>query len=108
MSKTCTHPHLVVFVNHGYDVVATSRYFGECGNLYNRPIQQPILAYSSSGGLFAAAAFKIIFFFKQKTAYEMFYARAMNDILFDPLVRPNATGQHLIDVLETYAGRRTN
>jgi hypothetical protein len=39
---------------------------------------------------------------------ELIYQRQMNEILFDSAVRPTPTGQHLINVIETYAGRRGN
>ena len=108
MNETGLKPLLGGSVNIGVDVAATAGPFDEGGKIDTNTIQQPILVYSSSGGLFAGAAFKGGGILPEQKSNEMFYARAMNDILFDPLVRPNATGQHLIDVLETYAGRRTN
>ncbi len=108
MNETGLKPLLGGSVNIGVDVAATAGPFDEGGKIDTTTIQQPILVYSSSGGLFAGAAFKGGGILPEQKSNEMFYARAMNDILFDPLVRPNATGQHLIDVLETYAGRRTN
>ena len=82
--------------------------FDEGGKNDTTTIKEPILVYSSAGGLFAGAAFKGGGILPAQKNNEMFYGRTMNDILFDPAVRPNATGQHLIDVIETYAGRRTN
>lgn len=108
MNETGLKPLLGGSVNIGVDVAATAGPFDEGGKIDTTTIQQPILVYSSSGGLFAGAAFKGGGILPEQKSNEMFYARAMNDILFDPAVRPNATGQHLIDVLETYAGRRTN
>ena len=108
MNETGLKPLLGGSVNIGVDVAATAGPFDEGGKIDTTTIQQPILVYSSSGGLFAGAAFKGGGILPEQKSNEMFYARGMNDILFDPAVRPNATGQHLIDVLETYAGRRTN
>ena len=39
---------------------------------------------------------------------ELYYGRTMNDILFDPTIRPSGTGQHLINVIETYSGKKTS
>ena len=108
MNETGLKPLLGGSVNIGVDVAATAGPFDEGGKIDTTTIQQPILVYSSSGGLFAGAAFKGGGILPEQKSNEMFYARGMNDILFDHAVRPNATGQHLIDVLETYAGRRTN
>lgn len=108
MNETGLKPLLGGSMNIGVDVAATAGPFDEGGKIDTTTIQQPILVYSSSGGLFAGAAFKGGGILPEPKSNDLFYARSMNDVLFDPSVRPNAAGQHLIEVLETYAGRRTN
>ncbi len=108
MNETGLKPLLGGSVDIGVDVAATAGPFDEGGKIDTTTIKAPILVYSSAGGLFAGAAFKGGGILPAQKNNEMFYGRSMNDILFDPSVRPNATGQHLIDVIETYAGHPTN
>jgi lipid-binding SYLF domain-containing protein len=108
MNETGLKPLLGGSISIGVDVAATAGPFDEGGKIDTTTIQQPILVYSSSGGLFAGAAFKGGGILPETKSNVLFYSRSMNDILFDPSVRPNAAGQHLIEVLETYAGRRRN
>ena len=92
----------------GVDIAATAGPFDEGGKIDTTTIKEPILVYSSAGGLFAGAAFKGGGILPAAKNNDLYYGRSMNDILFDSSIRPNATGQHLIEVIETYAGRRTN
>jgi lipid-binding SYLF domain-containing protein len=108
MNETGLKPLLGGSVDIGVDVAATAGPFDEGARIDTTTIKDPILVYSSAGGLFAGAAFKGGAILPARKNNELFYARTMNDILFDPAVRPNPTGRHLIDVIETYAGRRTN
>ena len=68
-------------------------------------MKSPILVYTSAEGLFAGAAFKGGGILPATKNNDVYYGRSMNDILFDPAIRPTATGQHLIDVIQTYAGQ---
>ncbi|HRQ90546.1 MAG TPA: lipid-binding SYLF domain-containing protein [Bacteroidia bacterium] len=95
-------------VNVGVDVAATAGPFDEGGKIDTTTIKDPILVYSSAGGLFAGAALKGGGILPAEKNNELYYGRGMNDILFRPGTSPTASGQHLIDVIETYAGRRTN
>lgn len=108
MNETGLKPLLGGSVNIGVDVAATAGPFDEGGKIDTTTIKDPILVYSSAGGLFAGAAFKGGGILPAQKNNEMVYGRSMNDILFDPAVHPTATGRHLIDVIETYAGRRSN
>ncbi len=108
MNETGLKPLLGGSVDIGVDVAATAGPFDEGAKIDTTTIKDPILVYSSSGGLFAGAAFKGGGILPAHKNNDLFYGRTMNDILFDPTVRPNPTGQHLIDVIETYAGRRSN
>lgn len=108
MNETGLKPLLGGSVDVGVDVAATAGPFDEGGKIDTTTIKAPILAYSSAGGLFAGAAFKGGAILPAQKNNDLFYGRSMNDILFDPAVRPNATGQHLIGVIETYAGRLAN
>jgi len=108
MNETGLKPLLGGSVDVGVDVAATAGPFDEGGKIDTTTIKAPILAYSSAGGLFAGAAFKGGAILPAQKSNDLFYGRPMNDILFDPAVRPNATGQHLIGVIETYAGRLAN
>ncbi len=106
MNETGLKPLLGGTVDIGVDVAATAGPFDEGAKIDTTTIQAPILVYSASGGLFAGAAFKGGGILPAQKNNEIYYGRAMNDILFSPAVRPSAAGQHLIDVIETYAGRR--
>jgi len=108
MNETGLKPLLGGSVDVGIDVGATAGPFDEGAKIDTTTIKEPILVYSSAGGLFAGAAFKGGGILPAQKNNEVYYARTMNDILFDPAIRPSATGQHLIDVIETYAGRRAN
>ncbi len=106
MNETGLKPLLGGTVDIGVDVAATAGPFDEGAKIDTTTIKDPILVYSSSDGLFAGAAFKGGGILPAQKNNEIYYGRTMNDILFDPAVRPSATGQHLIDVIETYAGRQ--
>jgi lipid-binding SYLF domain-containing protein len=108
MNETGLKPLLGGSVDIGVDVAATAGPFDEGAKIDTTTIKDPILVYSSAGGLFAGAAFKGGGILPAQKNNDLFYGRPMNDILFDPTVRSNPTGQHLIDVIETYAGRRSN
>jgi lipid-binding SYLF domain-containing protein len=108
MNETGLKPLLGGSVDIGVDVGATAGPFDEGAKIDTTTIKEPILVYSSAGGLFAGAAFKGGGILPAQKNNELYYARTLNDILFDPAVRPSTTGQHLINVIETYAGRRAN
>ena len=108
MNETGLKPLLGGSVDIGVDVAATAGPFDEGAKIDTTTIKDPILVYSSAGGLFAGAAFKGGGILPAQKNNHLFYGRPMNDILFDPTVRSNPTGQHLIGVIETYAGRRSN
>lgn len=108
MNETGLKPLLGGSVNIGVDVAATAGPLNEGGKLDTTTVQSPILVYSDVAGLFVGAAFKGGGILPAQKNNDLYYGRSMNDILFDPAVRPTVTGQHLIDVIETYAGRRTN
>lgn len=106
MNETALKPLLGGSLDVGVDVAATAGPNDTGGKIDTTTIQAPILVYSSAEGLFAGAAFKGGGILPAKKNNEIYYGRAMNDILFDSAVRPTATGQHLIDVIRTYAGQR--
>lgn len=108
MNETGLKPLLGGSVNIGVDVAATAGPLNEGGKFDTTTVQSPILVYSDVEGLFVGAAFKGGGILPAQKNNDLYYGRSMNDILFDPAVRPTATGQHLIDVIETYSGRRTN
>lgn len=108
MNETGLKPLLGGSVDVGVDVAATAGPFEEGAKIDTTTIKDPILVYSTSGGLFAGAAFKGGAILPAQKNNEFYYGRGMNDILFDPAVRPTQTGLHLIHVIETYAGRRAN
>jgi lipid-binding SYLF domain-containing protein len=108
MNETGLKPLLGGNVDVGIDVSATAGPFDEGAKIDTTTIKDPILVYSTSGGLFAGAAFKGGAILPAQKNNDLYYGRVMNDVLFDASVRPTRTGQHLIDVIETYAGRRSN
>ncbi len=108
MNESALKPLLGGSINVGVDVAATAGPIEEGGDFDTTTLKSPILVYSNSGGLFAGAAFKGGGILPAKKNNELYYGRNMNDVLFDPALRPSATGQHLIDVIETYSGRRKN
>jgi lipid-binding SYLF domain-containing protein len=105
MNETALKPLLGGSLDVGVDVAATAGPNDTGGKIDTTTMQAPILVYSSAEGLFAGAAFKGGGILPAQKNNEVYYGRNMNDILFDPAIRPTATGQHLIDVLRTYAGR---
>lgn len=106
MNETGLKPLLGGTVDIGVDVAATGGPIDEGAKIDTTTIQAPILVYSSAGGLFAGAAFKGGGILPAQKSNEVYYGRAMNDILFGTDVRPTPSGQRLIDVIETYTGRR--
>lgn len=108
MNETGLKPLLGGTVDVGVDVAATAGPFEEGAKIDTTTIQDPILVYSSSDGLFAGASFKGGAILPAKKNNDVYYGRTMNDILFDSTVGPTQTGLHLIHVIETYSGRRTN
>jgi lipid-binding SYLF domain-containing protein len=105
MNETALKPLLGGSLDVGVDVAATAGPNDTGGKIDTTTMQAPILVYSSAEGLFAGAAFKGGGILPAQKNNEVYYGRNMNDILFDPAIRPTATGQHLIEVLRTYAGR---
>lgn len=105
MNETALKPLLGGSLDVGVDVAATAGPNDTGGKIDTTTMQAPILVYSSAEGLFAGAAFKGGGILPAQKNNEVYYNRNMNDILFDPAVRPTATGQHLIDVLRTYSGQ---
>lgn len=105
MNETGLKPLLGGSVNIGVDVMATGGPVEKGGAIDTTTIKEPILVYSSAAGLFAGAAFKGGGILPAAKNNELYYRRNMNDILFDPAVRPTPTGLHLIHVIEAYAGR---
>lgn len=105
MNETALKPLLGGSLDVGVDVAATAGPNDTGGKIDTTTMQAPILVYSSAEGLFAGAAFKGGGILPAQKNNELYYNRNMNDILFDPAVRPTATGQHLIDVLRTYSGQ---
>lgn len=105
MNETALKPLLGGSLDVGVDVAATAGPNDTGGKIDTTTMQAPILVYSSAEGLFAGAAFKGGGILPAQKNNEVYYGRNMNDILFDPAVRPTATGQHLIDVLRTYSGQ---
>ena len=108
MNESALKPLLGGSINVGVDVAATAGPIDEGGDFDTTTMKSPILVYSNSGGLFAGAAFKGGGILPAQKNNELYYGRNMNDILFDPAIRPSATGQHLIDVILTYSGRKGN
>lgn len=108
MNETALKPLLGGSIDVGVDVAATAGPIEEGGDFDTTTMKSPILVYSNTGGLFAGAAFKGGGILPAQKNNSVYYGREMNDILFDATIRPSATGQHLIDVIETYSGRRTN
>ncbi len=108
MNETGLKPLLGGTVDVGVDVAATAGPFDEGAKIDTTTIKDPILVYATAGGLFAGAAFKGGAILPAKKHNEVYYGQTMNDILFNPAIRPTPTGRHLIDVIETYAGRRSN
>jgi len=107
MNETGLKPLLGGSVNIGVDVAATGGPIEKGGAIDTTTIKEPILVYSNAGGLFAGAAFKGGGILPAAKNNDLYYARAMNDILFDASVRPTPTGLHLIHVLEAYSGRKS-
>jgi len=105
MNETALKPLLGGSLDVGVDVAATAGPNDTGGKIDTTTMQAPILVYSSAEGLFAGAAFKGGGILPAQKNNDLYYKRNMNDILFDPAVRPTATGQHLIDVIRTYAGQ---
>jgi len=105
MNETALKPLLGGSLDVGVDVAATAGPNDTGGKIDTTTMQAPILVYSSAEGLFAGAAFKGGGILPAQKNNEVYYGRNMNDILFDPAIPPTATGQHLIEVLRTYAGR---
>lgn len=105
MNESALKPLLGGSLDIGVDVAATAGPADTGGKIDTTTMQAPILVYSSAEGLFAGAAFKGGGILPAQKNNELYYGRNMNDILFDPAIRPTATGQHLIDVIKTYAGQ---
>lgn len=108
MNESALKPLLGGGINVGVDVAATAGPSGENANIDTMTIKTPILVYSDAGGLFAGAAFKGGGIIPAQKNNDLYYRRTMNDILFDPAIRPTPTGLHLINVIETYSGKRGN
>ena len=108
MNESALKPLLGGSINVGVDVAATAGPAGENANVDTMTIKSPILVYSNAGGLFAGAAFKGGGIIPAEKNNDLYYRRTMNDILFDPAIRPTPTGLHLINVIETYSGKRGN
>jgi lipid-binding SYLF domain-containing protein len=107
MNETGLKPLLGGSVNIGVDISATGGPIDEGGDFDTTTLKDPILVYSNSDGLFAGAAFKGGGILPAEKNNQLYYGRTMNDILFDPTVRPGATALHLIHVIETYAGKQS-
>ena len=105
MNETALKPLLGGSLDVGVDVAATAGPADTGAKIDTTTMQAPILVYSSAEGLFAGAAFKGGGILPAQKNNEVYYGRNMNDILFDPAIRPTATGQHLINVIQTYAGQ---
>ncbi len=105
MNETGLKPLLGGGVNVGVDVEATAGPAEEGGNFDTMTMKSPILVYSDSGGLFAGAAVKGGAILPAQKNNATYYQREMHDVLFNPAIRPTPTGQHLINVIETYAGK---
>ncbi len=108
MNESALKPLLGGGINVGVDVAATAGPSGENANIDTMTIKSPILVYSNAGGLFAGAAFKGGGIIPAHKNNDLYYRRNMNDILFDPAIRPTPTGLHLINVIETYSGKKGN
>jgi lipid-binding SYLF domain-containing protein len=105
MNETALKPLLGGSLDVGVDVAATAGPADTGAKIDTTTMQSPILVYSSAEGLFAGAAFKGGGILPAQKNNDVYYGRNMNDILFDPAIRPTATGQHLINVIQTYAGQ---
>jgi lipid-binding SYLF domain-containing protein len=105
MNETALKPLLGGSLDVGVDVAATAGPNDTGGKIDTTTMKSPILVYTSAEGLFAGAAFKGGGILPATKNNDVYYGRSMNDILFDPAIRPTATGQHLIDVIQTYAGQ---
>lgn len=105
MNESALKPLLGGSLDVGVDVGATAGPADTGAKIDTTTMKEPILVYSSAEGLFAGAAFKGGGILPAQKNNEVYYRRNMNDILFDPAIRPTATGQHLIDVIQTYSGQ---
>ncbi len=105
MTDAALKPLLGGSFNVGVDVEAAAGPNNVGGQIDTNTLTTPILVYSNAGGLFAGAAFKGGAIFAAEKQNSVYYGRAMSDILFDPSVRTSASGQHLINVIDTYSGR---
>lgn len=106
MNEIGLRPLLGGSVNVGVDVAATAGPFDEGAKIDTTTVRDPILVYATSDGLFAGAAFKGGAIVPADNNNRTYYGREMNEILFGGSQRPTPNGQRLIDVIETYAGRR--
>lgn len=106
MNEVGLKPLLGGSVDVGLDIAATAGPYEKGGKIDTTTIKDPILVYTSAGGLFAGAALKGGGILPAEKNNELYYGSTMNRVLFEPAIRATATGQHLIDVVETYAGKR--
>jgi len=106
MNDVGLKPLLGGSLNVGVDVEAAVGPADRGGEIDTTTLKAPILVYSNSGGFFAGAAFKGGGIIAAKRNNQLYYGHSMTDILFEKAARPSRTGEHLIDVIETYAGRR--
>jgi lipid-binding SYLF domain-containing protein len=106
MNEVGLKPLLGGSVDVGVDIAATAGPYEKGGKIDTTTIKDPILVYTSAGGLFAGAALKGGGILPAEKNNELYYGSTMNQVLFEPAIRATATGQHLIDVVETYAGKR--
>lgn len=106
MNEVGLKPLLGGSVDVGVDLAATAGPYEKGGKIDTTTIKDPILVYTSADGLFAGAALKGGGLLPAEKNNELYYGRGMNEVLFDPNVRPTPTGQHLVNVVETYAGKR--
>jgi lipid-binding SYLF domain-containing protein len=105
MNDAALKPLLGGSFNVGVDVEAAAGPNDAGGQIDTNTLTTPILVYSNSGGLFAGAAFKGGAIFSAEKQNDLYYRRGMSDILFDPAVRASASGQHLINVIDSFSGR---
>ncbi len=106
MNEVGLKPLLGGSVDVGVDLAATAGPYETGGKIDTTTIKDPILVYTSADGLFAGAALKGGGILPAEKNNELYYGRAMNEVLFDPAIRPTGEGMHLINVVETYAGKR--
>lgn len=106
MNEVGLKPLLGGSVDVGVDIAATAGPYEKGGKIDTTTIKDPILVYASADGLFAGAALKGGGILPAEKNNELYYGRGMQEVLFDPAVRPTTTGQHLVNVVETYAGKR--